>query len=203
MTCEGCCGSTYQAQALCTEGIWGCPPAGPCENCEVLDSAAAVDACTLCDAGPDSAGNDAPADGGGVAFLTVFNFGADDDCLPIALSSNGSTGTTCRVLLTGVVDGCQQSGLSAAGSGDVMRIDAKYLAMDASPPPASMLCEATQLPAAATAGAGCANQAASGWCYVQGSCPVDAGQHCQQDICTTPAYGSQHVVYAIAWLACP
>jgi hypothetical protein len=189
VVCDGCCGNKYAADS-CANGAWTCPPL--------------KEACGICDAGTDAADSDASAgDANGEGTMVVIRFGANDECLPKVLPTDGATDTTCRIVLDSVVGGCQQPGLSPANSEDVAKIDAAFQAGDASPPPASMVCEVTQESAAATAGAGCANQAVSGWCYVQGSCPVDAGQHCQQDICTTPAFDSQHVVYGGAWLFCP
>lgn len=152
----------------------------------------------------DAASGDASlaSDGQATLFVTPFKLEPSGGCLPQPLPSDGS-GTTCRVLLSGVGDGCQQPGLMPAAPEDVAKIDERFMALDASLPLTSTLCAITQLPAATTANAGCANPAAYGWCYVEGSCSAGAGASCQQNICTTSAYASEGLVYTGALLVCP
>jgi hypothetical protein len=108
----------------------------------------------------------------------------------------------CRILFAGVPGGCGEPGLSPAPSADVTALEGLAQKYDASLPEGGV-CLLAELPAASTAGAGCADESASGWCYVQGSCPSDAQAQCTQAVCTTDGFAAAHVSYAEAWLDCP
>lgn len=188
-TCGSCCGIAQQPH--CMDGAWQCPSPLLCLCGGAPSDAASGDASTVA------------SDGQATLFAIPFTLEPSGGCLPQPLPSDGKSGTLCRILLSGVVGGCQQPGLSPAAPEDVSKIDESFMAVDASPPLTSTLCAITQLPAAAMGGAGCADPATPGWCYVEGSCSADAGSSCQQNICPTAAYESESLVYAGASLICP
>jgi hypothetical protein len=117
-------------------------------------------------------------------------------CLPIVLPCG------CRILLDGVTSGCAQPGFAPAPLDDQAALLKLAQEHDASLP-AGSICELDQLAASSTAGAGCADETAAGWCYVQGSCPSDASPGCKQAACTTDGFAAAHVAYATAYLECP
>jgi hypothetical protein len=117
-------------------------------------------------------------------------------CLPIALPCS------CRILFDGVTGACGQPGLATASLDDQAALLKLARDHDASLP-AGSICELDQLAASATPGAGCADDTAAGWCFVQGSCPSDASPQCTQAACTTSGFTAAHVAYASAYLVCP
>jgi hypothetical protein len=163
------------------------------------DASVSQDARDASDAGGDAtaAPADASCDSGSSAGIHYAAVKLDNSfCVPSALPCG------CRILFAGVTAGCGQPGLSPAPSSDVTALEALAQAYDASLP-AGSVCELQQLAASSTAGAGCADESASGWCYVQGSCPTDAQANCAQAVCTTDGFAAAHESYGDAWLACP
>jgi hypothetical protein len=117
--------------------------------------------------------------------VTPIRFGDNTICAPFTL------GAGCHVVLTGVTAGCGGPGLSPAASADVATIEK---AIGAPPPP-----EACELAALA---ASCAAAAMPGWCYMVGSCLVDAGITCEQSLCASAGFHPGEG-YMSAWLTCP
>ena len=122
-------------------------------------------------------------------------------CLSFALPVVGGM-AQCRTLLAGIDGGCGLPGLSQATPADLTAVGMDLQAQGVGPLNGA-LCELQEL-AASNGSPGCANEQAAGWCYVHGSCAQGGSAACSQIICTTGAFGSEHVSYAEgAWLACP
>jgi hypothetical protein len=117
--------------------------------------------------------------------VTPIRFGDNATCASFAL------GLGCHVVLTGVTAGCTALGLSPAAPADVAAIE-KALGT----PPAPEACELAMLPAS------CAAAAMPGWCYMAGSCLVDAGITCEQSLCASAGF-RRGQGYMSAWLTCP
>ena len=164
---------------------------------------------------PGDATAESSADGGAAADTSVaptykvLLLGRNDLCLPRPLPTIGAM-AACHVLLEGVGAGCTLAGLSAATAADVAGIDADLQARGFTQAPGAV-CVLTQLAASATIASGCADESASGWCYVNGPCSRDAGANCQAAMCATNGFDvatgytseTNHPAYAEAWLACP
>jgi len=139
--------------------------------------------------GPDAPSSDAggldastDVDLGDLKFIGLIIVGPTDLCLGAGFSFE----MACRVLLDGVMAGCSQTGLSPAAATDVAEIQAKEQSQGGHLPQGAV-CQLNEL-GASTSQAGCADQSATGWCYVKGSCSAEAGSPCQQALCTTTGF---------------
>jgi hypothetical protein len=156
-----------------------------------------------------SADTGGPADAGVTPTYRVLLLGRNDLCLPAPLPTLGGM-ATCRVLLEGVSAGCTISGLSPATTTDMAGIDADLQRRGFTRAPGAV-CALVQLAPSPTVASGCADESASGWCYVNGRCSADAGTNCQEAMCATTGFDvatgytspTNHPAYVQAWLGCP
>ncbi len=154
-----------------------------------------------CAGSPAATGSSGTSDGGaadaappdtGPVFsgATPFKTGNNTRCLPLPL------GTGCHVLLTGVPMGCSGAGLSPASQADIEAITTVSLkSLNPMPPPLE-ICQLAELPPNCTAAS------ELGWCYIRGSCWVDAGTMCDYSICESSGF-HEGEGYSASWLVCP
>lgn len=123
-------------------------------------------------------------------------------CLPNYLPMNGTGFVNCRIILTAVVGGCGQDGLSTASAADLAAVEANAAQRNVDPV-SGPICEMTQL-----AEANCTAKSVLGWCYHHSSCLEDGGAACAQAICTTAGFegkfisSGQFTGFSGAWLVC-
>jgi hypothetical protein len=144
---------------------------------------------------------------GGASVLTgtraLLGLGMNDRCMPssVSLPTTGGAASlaACRVVLTGVVGGCSQLGLSTATAQDKASVLAAALASGAQSIH-DPVCQVGQVNA--HTGSGCAAASASGWCYVDGAC-TDVGLACNHAVCATPAFNQLMLAYDLpSWMVC-
>lgn len=146
---------------------------------------------------PNDAGSGDTGPSGDGSFYSVIKLD-NALCLPGPLPTNNGV-ANCRMLLADVDGGCSSPGLTPAPQADITAIDQR-LAMS-SLMPVSSLCVLAQLPPGMAQSDWCVNSSSAGWCYIDGSCFVDAG--CAHDICASQGFSEEFLNYDAVWFACP